>query len=114
MADHDDRNTTGAQWYLRDYLQPIISSLRGKGLSKPGRTQINYTLGLIVWGVGMIFILLLISNFLAAHSVHASSLLNVSNKRAFPNVYACSVYDFPGLCYYFLSIPTGNLAVKRN
>lgn len=38
MADDDDRNTTGAQWYLRDYLQPIIPRLRGKVLSKPGRT----------------------------------------------------------------------------
>lgn len=38
MGDDDDRNTTGAQWYLRDYLQPIIPRLRGKVLSKPRRT----------------------------------------------------------------------------
>lgn len=38
MSDDDDRNTTGAQWYLRDYLQPIIPRLRGKVLSKLGRT----------------------------------------------------------------------------
>ena len=38
MGDDDDRNATGAQWYLRDYLQPIIPRLRGKVLSKPGRT----------------------------------------------------------------------------
>ena len=38
MGDDDDRNTTGAQRYLRDYLQPIIPRLRGKAPSKPGRT----------------------------------------------------------------------------
>lgn len=38
MVDDDDRNTTGAQWHLTDYLQPIISCLRGKGLSKLCRT----------------------------------------------------------------------------
>ena len=115
MGDDDDRNTTGAQWYLRDYLQPIIPRLRGKDLSKPGRTP-NKLHFMADFFRDDSYTLFVIEDFLAANRyIHCECWM----------CYAYGVRVHLCLClyyvrfssvlrYYFLATSAGNSVVKRN
>ena len=115
IGDDDDRNTTGAQWYLRDYLQPIIPRLRGKVLSKPSRTP-NKLHFMADFFRDDSYAFFLIEDFQAANRyMYRGCWMRWAYGVC---VYLCLCLYYVRfssvLRYYFLATAAGNSVVKRN